>query len=89
MLVPEGRAPDADQVPILELVRVVTTPHDPHGAVRSLREVKAMGRGTVVVYHQWRYIAGWGAEYTTALAVLSSFYGFVVYRRPHKVRQPR
>ena len=42
LLVLGGKAPNMDQSPVPEVVRVVNVPHDPHVAVTSLREREAV-----------------------------------------------
>ena len=50
LLLPSGPAPDADENPIPEVVRLDKVPHNPHVAVTSLRDGGAVELGTVVVY---------------------------------------
>ena len=75
LLLPSGPAPDTDQSPILEVIRLDKVPHDPHVAITSLRDGGAVGLGTVVVYQPLRSTAVWGAEYTTTPNAIISMCG--------------
>ena len=50
LLVRAGPAPDADAIPVVEVVMVDNVQHDPHVAVTSLQEGGALVHGTVIVY---------------------------------------
>ena len=60
-------------------------PDDPHVAVTSLRDGRAVERGSVVVYQPSHSTAVWGAEYTTALDAIKCVCGCDVSWRPHAV----
>ena len=81
-------APNADEGPVPEVVKLDKVPHDPHVVVSSLREGGAVEHGTVVVYQPLRSTAVWGAEYTKALGAIKSICGCHVHWRPHGVYQP-
>ena len=89
LLLPSGPAPDADESPVPEVVRLEKVPHDPHVAITSLREGGAVEQGTVVVYQPLRSTAVWGAEYTTAFDTTKSICGCDVHWRPHGVYRPK
>ena len=42
--------PDADECSVPEVVWMSNVPHDPHVAVTSLRDGRAVEQGSVVVY---------------------------------------
>ena len=88
LLLLSGPAPDADECPVPEVVRMDKVPHDPHVAVTSLREGGAVEQGTVVVYQPSHSTAVWGAKYTTALDAIKSIGGCDVHWRPHAVYRP-
>ena len=89
LLLPSGPAPDADESPVPEVVRLDKVPHDPRVAVTSLREGGAVEHGAVVVYEALRSTAVWGAEYTTTLNAIKSICGCDVHWRPHAVYWPK
>ena len=54
LLLPAGRALDADASPVPEVVKLDKVPRDPHVAVTSLREGGVVEQGTVLVYEPHR-----------------------------------
>ena len=50
LVLPSGPALDADESPVLEVVRMDKLPHDPQVSVTSLRDGGAVEQGIVVVY---------------------------------------
>ena len=87
LLLPAGPVPDADECSVPEVVRMSNVPHDPHVAVRSLRDGGAVERGSVVVYQPSCSTTVWGAEYTTALDAIKSVCKCDLAWRPHAVYQ--
>ena len=88
LLVPAGPAPDADDIPVPEVVTLVNLLHDPHVAVTSLRERGVVEQGTMVVYQPHGSMAVWGAEFATALEVIGSMCGCEIPWLPHGVHRP-
>ena len=68
---------------------MANVPHNPHVAVTSLRDGRAVEQGSVVVYQPSRSTAVWGAEYATALDAIKSVCWCDVSWRPHGVYRPR
>ena len=75
LLVLAGTTHDAYETPVLEVVRMVNVPHDPHVAIGSLREGGAVEQGTVVIYQPHGSMAVLGAEFVTALEAINSICG--------------
>ena len=86
LLLPAGPVPDANDCPVLEVVRMVNAPHDPHVAVT--RDGGAVEEGSVLVYQSSCSTAVWWAEYTTANDAIKSVCGCNVTWRPHAVYRP-
>ena len=89
LLLPAGPVPDANECSFPEVVRIANVPHDPHVAVTSLRDGRAVEQGFVVVYQPSCSTAVWGAEYTTALDAIQSVCGCDVAWRAHAVYRPK
>ena len=85
LLVLAGPAPDADETPIPEVVRLVNVPHDPRVALTSLWEGGAVEQGTVVVYEPRGLTTVWSAEFTTTLEAIGVICGCKIHWRPHEV----
>ena len=89
LLLPAGPVPDADECSVPEVVWMSNVPHDPHVAVTSLRDARAVEQGSVVVYQPSCSTTVWGAEYTTALDAIKFVCGCDLAWRPHAVFQPK
>ena len=89
LLLPAGPVPDAYECSVPEVVRISNMPHDPHVAITSLRDGRAVEQGSVVVYQPSCSMTVWRAEYTTDHDAIKSVCGCNLAWRLHAVYQPK